>query len=597
MAENKLYENPVIRQIEINGTYYDINAAYINDGNNVGKTWADITSLVSTAFQVKVESDLPTISSMTDAQFKEYKSSIVLVPDAKGGEQDVYDEYIINGNDKASATWEQIGTTRTDLSNYAKKEAAATLTSSEPSNAETGETTVTVTGTANGSYDKANAQTGAAGAATADLDDGVASIAAQALSVEGSYEKATGLTGSVSLDAHAHTTTLATTSVDYVTGVDASKNINAVTSVSGGTVSTTASVLSGVSKAATITSAGTITVVKDVTFAAASTESLETNYTLTDTTFNDATVVASVTPASVKSSANFVTDIPNFDGGSASGTFVTAAIKSAALAEGTSTDGVGYIDGITSVAATLSGNTSPMKTATVSDGVLSWTTADVSVSGGTAEAAAKKYIKVATEAAATGNVQFTAASLGTLSKTLAVTEVEGGVGTPTSVLGSVNKAASIAAGKTTAVMTGMGAMTLSTDTVNTGYTFTDAQYTTETVVTGISAITTATATVVGGLSTKSFANVTGVTVNESGAATIDASKFGIAYATASITSAGTLAAFTASVAGKVTVADHTHSIGFASTTISLGVLAEETSPHTHTMSHTHTVASHNHPNA
>lgn len=65
------------------------------------------------------ETGLPVLSDATDAEFEEYKRTLGLVPET--GATGTYVEYIVVGEAKATATWERIGTTQADLSNYVEK--------------------------------------------------------------------------------------------------------------------------------------------------------------------------------------------------------------------------------------------------------------------------------------------------------------------------------------------------------------------------------------------------------------------------------------------------------------------------------------------
>lgn len=110
---------PAIKLVKLSDGEHKLDASFLE-----GHTWAEVTEIASKHFKVEVYTTLPTLSTATDAQFEEYKRTLALVEET--GATGTYVEYIVVGDAKATATWERIGTTETDLSNYVKKDTTYT---------------------------------------------------------------------------------------------------------------------------------------------------------------------------------------------------------------------------------------------------------------------------------------------------------------------------------------------------------------------------------------------------------------------------------------------------------------------------------------
>jgi hypothetical protein len=173
-----------IKKIRVGTVEYDISAKYIID--NSGTTtvlheWQDILNLIEAGLEIVALDELPTADQQA---YDTYHNSIVLIPSSTTAPQNVKNEFIIVKGGTASFptfTWEQIGSTEVDLTNYAKKTEAAkpgTYTTSTPSANYTGGAgaqTITITDvvgagtytiTSEGSYQKAATQTGSTGGTT-----------------------------------------------------------------------------------------------------------------------------------------------------------------------------------------------------------------------------------------------------------------------------------------------------------------------------------------------------------------------------------------------------------------------------------------------
>jgi hypothetical protein len=105
---------PSIKLVRLADGDHKIDASFLE-----GHTWADVTEIASRAFNVTVYTTLPDLSKATDEEFREYKNTLALVADTVV--TGTYVEHIVVGDNKATAKWEIIGTTQTDLSNYVKK--------------------------------------------------------------------------------------------------------------------------------------------------------------------------------------------------------------------------------------------------------------------------------------------------------------------------------------------------------------------------------------------------------------------------------------------------------------------------------------------
>ena len=105
---------PAIKLVKLSDGEHKIDASFLE-----GHTWSEVTEIASRAFNVTVYTTLPTLSTATDEEFREYKNTLALVADTVV--TGTYVEHIVVGDNKATAKWEIIGTTQTDLSNYVKK--------------------------------------------------------------------------------------------------------------------------------------------------------------------------------------------------------------------------------------------------------------------------------------------------------------------------------------------------------------------------------------------------------------------------------------------------------------------------------------------
>ena len=124
-----------IKQLKIGTSTYEFNGKYIQGTDGSAKTWKDITDLVTAAkLPLKVETSLPTASADT-------MGAIYLIKH-EHTTGDTYDEYITLQDSTTKAySWEKIGNTDVDLTDYYKK--GETYTAAAQSN---GAHTHTVTG-------------------------------------------------------------------------------------------------------------------------------------------------------------------------------------------------------------------------------------------------------------------------------------------------------------------------------------------------------------------------------------------------------------------------------------------------------------------
>ena len=249
--------NGIIKQVKIAGTTdpYDISALYIQ-GDNANKTWQDIKDLVSTSFEIKGPvTTLPTVSTPSD--YDTYKNCILLCNNGETPETGTYIEWVIvKGGTETTPTytWEKIGTSATDLSEYAKKAVAgkagtytttdkaafntgwATSTTSSVSNSggqtATGTATVTIpkasfpTATGSGG-DSEEADTGTGGGVTISGSNftftGTTATLSQAAGTgtvkidDHSYTPAGSIGGSQALGNHSHTIGGTTSTATFMT--------------------------------------------------------------------------------------------------------------------------------------------------------------------------------------------------------------------------------------------------------------------------------------------------------------------------------------------------------------------------------------------
>lgn len=126
-----------IKQLQLGSQVYEFNGKYIQDENGNKKTYADIVSLINAAsLPLTVVTALPDPSAST-------MGAIYLVKH-EHTTGDTYDEYVtVKSTDETPVySWEKIGNTDVDLTNYVQK--GTTYTAAAQSN---GAHTHTVTGT------------------------------------------------------------------------------------------------------------------------------------------------------------------------------------------------------------------------------------------------------------------------------------------------------------------------------------------------------------------------------------------------------------------------------------------------------------------
>ena len=105
-----------IKQVQLGNDVYDLLPKYIQDTSGTAKVWGDIVDLVSSArLAIRVVTTLPTASADTTG-------AIYLIAET-GVESGTYVEYITVTSTATPPTysWEKIGTTATDLTDYVKK--------------------------------------------------------------------------------------------------------------------------------------------------------------------------------------------------------------------------------------------------------------------------------------------------------------------------------------------------------------------------------------------------------------------------------------------------------------------------------------------
>ena len=225
-----------IKQIKVEGVSYDLNAKYIQDGSGNPKTWQNIADMINAGVQLVTDNARKeaagdgAIGAPATTAAASTMGKIYLVAN-DGGISGTYVEFVTidKGPDSTGAAgyvqyvWEKIGTTATDLTDYAKKgqitlsgtaaTAGATATGSAGAGAasNTGaggaiDTTVSITDTAG-----APTVTGSGGGAT------VTSAAAGAATITSTSAGAH--THSVTIAAHSHTVNIATATLSPVTAV------------------------------------------------------------------------------------------------------------------------------------------------------------------------------------------------------------------------------------------------------------------------------------------------------------------------------------------------------------------------------------------
>lgn len=145
--------NPQIKQINIGGVTYDINAPYFD-----GHSWDEVTALAEAGFEIEIVTSLPTISA---DNYQTYRNKLLFIAD-ESAEAGTYLEYVAYKTSGETPTYglEKIGSTKTDLSNYVQK---GTYTTAAASGNTGNGGAQTATGTASVTYKKSATTTGSAG--------------------------------------------------------------------------------------------------------------------------------------------------------------------------------------------------------------------------------------------------------------------------------------------------------------------------------------------------------------------------------------------------------------------------------------------------
>ncbi len=115
-----LNENIRIKQIQAGTDTYELSARYILTASNTEKSYEDILELIGEKAGIVVLDSLPAANATTYAQ---YKSNLVLVPASSATASNVKDEYVIVRSGTSGSyqySWEIVGSTYVDLSNYWK---------------------------------------------------------------------------------------------------------------------------------------------------------------------------------------------------------------------------------------------------------------------------------------------------------------------------------------------------------------------------------------------------------------------------------------------------------------------------------------------
>lgn len=334
----------IIKQISVNGTPHDLNAKYIQDETGAAKTWEDIKEITKDAFEKEVVTDRPGSEQLpaNEENYDKYKNAIVLYLDPEDETGD-YAEYLIcRSGIEGDYTyrWEKIGTTATELTNYAQKTIAGkagtymTGSSGSGSTGAAGADVITTSNAGGGSasgtvsfnYDKANTNTGAAGGFTYTPSfTGTTATITLSGNVIGtevgdhSYTPEGSISGSQTVSAHTHTIGSTTATIKaFKSGGSASlstKNYGFSSSVSAVMYSPTVS--SGVLSWSTVNAATqdalsftaatgedktVVTAVDAATGSAGGVTISGSNFTFSGTT---ATLSHSVTPGSFSSSTSY----------------------------------------------------------------------------------------------------------------------------------------------------------------------------------------------------------------------------------------------------------------------------------------------------
>lgn len=121
--------NTHIKQLQLGADQYYLSAKYLLDNSSLEHSYEDIKQLIDEAasmhnLEIKVVSTLPVASINT-------LNAIYLVPETVTAEQNIYGEYITVKSGSAEPytySWEKIGTTSADLSDYSLKTHIHTVT-------------------------------------------------------------------------------------------------------------------------------------------------------------------------------------------------------------------------------------------------------------------------------------------------------------------------------------------------------------------------------------------------------------------------------------------------------------------------------------
>lgn len=461
-----------IKRIEVGTDEWEICAKALQDESGNPLTWAAIKELLEQSFDIVVVNELPTANA---SAYATYHNCLVLVPKTESTDPDMSDEYVIQRSgegtqaDPYTYRWEYIGCTAADLSDFVHKGTYTT----QPVNGNTG---------AGGEQSISISYTGNA-AGTGEIE----------------YDKVSSI-DSHTVPAHSHTVNKATASITYFSGIKNDGTVEVVTDVSAdGTVDVAKSGIASVgltSSTTHTTGDGAIQYVEDIT--------------------GSAPVLGEDT--------TFVTSYDSFTGGSkAADTFTPNTPTTLDL---TKFSGGSFNQG---AKATLSYATlnNVMQSATVVNGVLSWTNATVS------------KINSFTQ---NGDDTFTAAKLNTgFYSAGSAAQFSEGTFTP-AVLGSPTK-------KTVTISGGSYSSTKKYIKPTT----TAAQV--ATVLTGVKASGKATVIKSTGLTTSSATFMTGATLSEVASVTLSHS---INYATTSIS---VNVSVPINHEHTVNVSNHTHSLG------------------------------------
>lgn len=475
-----------IKRIQVESDEWELCVKALQDENGDPVTYSQIKSLIEAGFDIVVLEELPTASA---SAYTTYKNDLVLVPQSRIGENNNYDEYVIQRNGTEGSytyRWEKIGSTEVDLSNYVQKGTYTTAA--------------------------ASGNTGAGGADTISV------------SITGEY--ATGSTvinydkvSSISdhtIAAHSHTVNKTTASITFVTGVGAEGTVDAITGVAAnGTTNAVTSV--SINATTPVAKEG----IKSVGLTASTT-----------TTTGDGAVqyleaISGSAPA-LTGTTVFVTGYPNFSGGSKAADTFTAntptTLDLTKFSGGTFTQGAkaSFTQGA-KASLSYTATQDVMYSATVNSGVLSWSTTTLSKINSWSANGTDTFTP-------NGNDSFTAATLNTgfYKAGSAASFVEGAF--TAAALGTAStKSVGISGGSYSGTTKYIKPTTTAAETVSvaTGITVSTAA-----VLTGVKASGTATVIKSTGLTTSSATFMTGATLSEAGATTLSHT---ITYTTPSIT--------------------------------------------------------------